>query len=65
MTKKDYELIAGAFHRSAFIPDKNKVRQGARMAMHRLIVVDLAATLKHENPKFDVHKFYRACGYWN
>lgn len=64
MTKKDYELIAGAFHRSQFIEDKNKVRQEAKMKMHRLIVTDLAATLKHENPKFDIDKFYRACGYW-
>lgn len=65
MTKKDYELIAGAFHRSGFIEDKNKVRQQAKMAMHRLIVVDLGASLMHENPKFDVHKFHKACGYWN
>lgn len=63
MTKKDYELIAGAIWRSGTIPDKNKMRQLAREKMRRLITIDLAASLSHDNPKFNQAKFFQACGY--
>lgn len=62
MTKKDYELIAGAIFRSGYVTDKNKVRQQAKMDRSRQIVTDLAASLKHDNPNFDEAKFQAACG---
>ena len=65
MTKKDYELIAGAIHRSRTVSmlDKNTVRRQAKHAAISLVMTDLTATLAHENPKFDQDKFMAACGY--
>ncbi len=65
MKIKDYELIAGAIHRSGMalsIKDNNKVKQQARNEMKELIVADLGGTLKNDNPLFDKYKFYGACG---
>ncbi len=62
MTKKDYELIARSVWRSGYVPDKNKVRQVAKTAMRRLIAIDLASSLKEDNPRFDREKFMSACG---
>jgi hypothetical protein len=63
MTKKDYVLIAQSIWRSGFIPDKNQVRQQAKESMRRLIAIDLASSLKHENAKFDRAKFMETCGF--
>lgn len=63
MTKKDYVLIATSIWRSGYIPDKNKVRQQAKEGMRRLIAIDLATSLKGENPRFDRVKFMEACGF--
>ncbi len=63
MTKKDYNLIAESIWRASFIKDKSKVRQQAKEDMRRLIVIDLASSLKNDNPRFDKHKFEMACGY--
>jgi len=65
MTKKDYELIAGAIRRSGFIKDKNRIRQAGREAMRRLIINDLIGTLSNDNPHFDdkqVKKRFEASG---
>lgn len=62
MTKKDYELIAMSIWRSGFIIDKNKVRQQAKQDIRRLIMNDLIAGLKNDNPNFDADKFMKACG---
>lgn len=61
MTRQDYVLIAESIWRSGFIKDKNKVRQGAREKMRRLIAIDIASNLQAENPRFDKFKFYEAC----
>jgi len=63
MTKKDYELIAGALWRSGAIQDKNKVKQQAREDMRRLIFCDLCGTLQAENPRFNISLFSEACGF--
>ncbi len=62
MTKKDYELIAQSIWRSGYIKDNNKIRQEAREKMRHLIAIDIASSLKNENPRFDQSKFYKACG---
>ena len=62
MTKKDYDLIAMSIWRSGAIPNKNKIRQEAREKMRRLIALDLGASLKKDNPQFDMGKFFEACG---
>lgn len=65
MTKKDYELIAGALWRSdraLQLKDKDKVKRAARTEMMRLIATDLCATLANDNPKFDRSRFLKACG---
>lgn len=63
MTKKDYVLIAQSIWRSGYVPDKNKVRQEAKESMRRLIAIDLASSLKHDNTRFDRAKFMEACGF--
>lgn len=66
MTKKDYELIAGAIRRSGQANcsalERNQVRRQAKENMRRLIVSDLVGTLKHDNPRFDEERFLKACG---
>lgn len=59
MTRKDYQLIAGAF---AFAFDKydgeDWTMQGAGAAIARL----LADELGEENPRFNREMFLTACG---
>jgi len=62
MSKKDYNLIATAIWRAGVIGDKNQVRQQAKTDARRLIVNNLIADLKKENPRFDSKKFLKACG---
>lgn len=64
MTKKDYELIAGALWRSNRAKSLigNKVERTASLRAIELVANDLAATLAHENQKFDIVKFLAACG---
>ena len=63
MTKKDYELIAGAIWRSGFIKDKNKIRQEAKERVRHLIAIDLSSSLANDNPRFNREKFMSACGF--
>ena len=62
MTKKDYVLIAESFWRVGFLKDRNQVRESAKQARTRAIAVDLAYSLKNENPRFDPDKFLKTCG---
>lgn len=65
MTKKDYELIAGAIYRSVRVTqwtNKNRVKREAELKALRLVATDLASSLAHENPKFDRKRFIEACG---
>ena len=50
MTRKDYQLIADVFARSA----------GDDIA--KFLAVNLADKLKQDNPRFDADKFLTACG---
>lgn len=66
MTKKDYQLIAGAIHRSLRAVEwveGNKIKREVSRSMAHLIATDLAATLAHDNPRFDKDKFKEACGF--
>lgn len=64
MTRKDYELIAGAVSRSRMAKtlDADAKRRGAAEDALRLVAIDLAATLAHDNPRFDRDRFLKACG---
>lgn len=65
MTRKDYELIAAAIARTVQahgIGEKSaKAKQGGDRAL-RLAATDLAASLAHDNPRFDRGRFLEACG---
>jgi hypothetical protein len=65
MTRKDYELIAGAVGRSAMASSlsRNAVKRAAAEKALRLVAGDLAATLAHDNPLFDRERFMCACGF--
>ena len=60
MTRKDYELIAAAIHRTGMASRIGK-RKSAEQAI-RLAAIDLAANLEHDNPRFDRNRFLKACG---
>lgn len=68
MSRKDYELIAAAIHRSRMAKE---VDQRAKMAKLnaaavegvRLVAIDLAASLAADNPRFDRRRFLAACGF--
>lgn len=63
MTKKDYELIAMSIWRCGYIKDGNQVRQQSKEKMRYSIALDLAYSLKHDNPRFNPDKFMEACGF--
>ena len=59
MTRKDYELLAGAFKsalQKEIIHDERL--NGISRACHIL-----AFELQNENPRFDIQKFIKACGF--
>ena len=62
MTRKDYELIAGAIVRSRMVTElgKNTIKRDAGLRALSLVATDLAATLAHDNPRFDKERFLRA-----
>jgi hypothetical protein len=59
MTRKDYIAIAAALHRAyreaGMHPGTDKMN-GVLLAAH-----ELSATLKADNPRFDLDKFLDAC----
>jgi hypothetical protein len=66
MTGKDYELIAGSIARTRQVTEwvgvgGQKVRE-AKLAALRLVAIDLASSLAHENPRFDQARFLKAAG---
>ena len=65
MTKKDYELIAGAIHRSGMALsglEGNRMKKESMERMRSLIATDLSSSLAHDNPRFDPTRFLEACG---
>ena len=60
MTRKDYELIAAAIHRTGMASTIGKKKTSEQTL--RLAATDLAATLAHDNPRFDRARFLAACG---
>lgn len=64
MTKKDYQLIADAVNRTriAMSIESNIIKRQAKHQALSLLITDLGATLKHDNPAFDQQKFAQACG---
>ena len=58
MTKKDFQLIADCIAETrASYPEVD-----AQMALNRLTTI-LCDSLRHDNSKFDGHKFKEAAGY--
>lgn len=61
MTRKDYQLIAGAFRRARDYNDS-----AAKSAGHQVGTADaaimLASALQEDNPRFDRERFLKACG---
>ncbi len=51
MTRKGYEMFA-----------KYIKEEEAPLNVMRRLAVELAAMFKIDNPRFDKHKFYKACG---
>ena len=65
MTKKDYELLAACVSRSRMAVGitRNAKDRTASLSGVRLVAIDLAATLAHENPRFDLDRFMRCAGF--
>lgn len=55
MTRKDYELIANAIARTTADngASAGKVKQD--------LIINIAASLRDDNPRFDVNRFISAC----
>lgn len=67
VTRKDYELIAGAIARTNMAKtwkelNPSTVKREANAATLRLLVVDVAASLADDNPRFDRDRFIKATG---
>ncbi len=60
MRKKDYELIAGSLCDSLDMASGAENITPERVV--RAVIIDLAMTLKEENPRFDEIKFYNHAG---
>lgn len=60
MTRKDYEVIAAAIHRTGMAV-KIGPKKSSEYAL-RLAAIDLAATMQNDNPRFDRARFLNACG---
>lgn len=59
MTKKDYELIAGAIARTRLASGIGRRKRDPEEVL-RLLVTDLCASLKHDNRNFDEARFRAA-----
>jgi hypothetical protein len=62
MTKKDFELIAGALLRSRPLPIGNLVQDAQRTSVADMTARNMADALATTNPKFNRAKFLAACG---
>lgn len=65
MTKKHYELIASALHRTRMVQEMkgNAKERSAAVGAVRLATIDIAATLANDNPSFDKGRFLNAVGF--
>lgn len=61
MTRKDYEAIAAAIHRTGMASRIGKKMDSEQTL--RLFAIDIAATLKADNPRFDRERFLKAAGF--
>ena len=66
MTKKDYELIASEieFAKINFVDNAtgDKPYDNGKYDTWYVMAINLATTLKNNNPKFDRERFLEACG---
>ena len=60
MTRQDYERIADAMKRAYWQTDSGDSLTGQRT--YAAYVQNLAVEFRKDNPRFDVNKFYDACG---
>lgn len=64
LTEKDHILIAACVHRTRMARSitGTQAAKAASAAALRLVAIDLAASLRHDNPWFDRERFLTACG---
>jgi hypothetical protein len=64
MQRRHFELIAGSIARSRMAKGLigNAKERNAALSGIRLVAIDIAATLAHDNPDFDRARFMKACG---
>ena len=66
MTRKDYEVIAGAFKAVAVTRGAADNISAAELNGMRMAAFSVAKALSADNPRFDYERFIRACGFnWN
>ena len=58
MTKKDYELIAGAISRRVIV---GRPITGNNLIVYQ-VALSIATKLENDNPLFNRDKFLKACG---
>jgi hypothetical protein len=65
MTRKDYELIAAAIHRTRMASriTGSAVVKDAKSSALDLVTIDLASSLANDNDRFDRRRFYDAAGF--
>ena len=61
MTKKDYILIANAIGRTGMASNIGRRKRSPEEVLS-LLVTDLSASFKNDNPRFDGDRFRAACG---
>jgi hypothetical protein len=64
MQRRHFEIIAGSISRSRMATELegNAQKRNAGIQGIRLVAIDLAATMAHQNPRFDRARFMEACG---
>lgn len=64
MQRRHFELIAASVHRSrmASAITGTAKEKAAKESALRLVAIDLASTMRAENPRFDRDRFLTACG---
>ena len=66
LKQKHFDLISMSIWRSGYAKEitvKNKVKKEAGESMRKLIAIDLASSLKNDNPSFNAERFMKACGF--
>lgn len=62
MTKKDYIMLAQIINNNSYYYDGGDNGVPRRDIRKENFVLELAAYLKNDNPRFDEKKFIEACG---